>query len=94
MRWWTDFRGFQPNGQNDDRNRLASNYFAKPPKQLYLQCLNLIGLVSKRGMEECYAKKITDVIDDINVNIISLEHLKKKQAEESKIHMILNTYLK
>lgn len=45
-------------------------------------------------MDECYAKKITDVIDDINVNIISLEHLKKKQAEESKIHMILNTYLK
>jgi len=47
-------------------------------------------------MDECYAKKITDVIDDINVNIISLEHLRKtkKQAEESKIHMILNTYLK
>lgn len=41
--------------------------------------------ISGVNFDECYAKKITDVIDDINVNIISLEHLKKNKKASGRI---------
>jgi hypothetical protein len=42
--------------------------------------------ISGVGFSECYAQKVTDIVDDVQVNLISLEHLKwnKKAAARHK----------
>ncbi|MDE0318144.1 MAG: nucleotidyltransferase [Candidatus Poribacteria bacterium] len=43
--------------------------------------IELLTTISGVNFEECYLDRITDVIDDVEVQIISLEHLKlNKQA--------------
>jgi len=41
--------------------------------------------ISGVSFEECYDKKITDFIDDIRVNIISLEHLKINKKASGRV---------
>ena len=42
--------------------------------------------VSGVNFDECYARKVTDIIDDVQINLINLEHLKqnKKAAARHK----------
>ena len=43
--------------------------------------IELLTTISGVNFEECYSDRITDVIDDVEVQIISLDHLKlNKQA--------------
>jgi len=42
-----------------------------PPLQL-----EILTTISGVGFEECYAERVIDKIDDIDVNVISLRHLK------------------
>lgn len=42
-----------------------------PPLQL-----KILTTISGVGFEECYAERVIDKIDDIDVNVISLRHLK------------------
>ena len=46
----------------------------------------IIPSISGVDFETCYAERIVDTIDEIQISIISLEHLKanKKPAEDSK----------
>ncbi len=51
--------------------------------------LKILTTISGVEFEECYAEKITDQIDDITVNIISLHHLKTNKKNSGR-HKDLN----
>lgn len=42
--------------------------------------IEILTSISGVNFEECYAKRITEIIDDIEINFIGLEDLKKNKA--------------
>ncbi|HID51851.1 MAG TPA: hypothetical protein EYP41_07440 [Anaerolineae bacterium] len=51
--------------------------------------LEILTTISGVNFDECYSKRIVDLVDDVEINIINLEHLKRNKKASGR-HKDLN----
>ena len=77
-----EFFGFQVEGASPElflqENKVAR--MGVPPFRI-----EILTTISGVTFEECYAERVTDILDDVPVNIISLKHLKTNKRAAGRL---------